>query len=65
MYVNAQENNEFKGLKGLKKSKNKRRIDILTAKKQRVCEKKYTFAPKLRKKMLHEEYTKLLHHCSY
>ena len=36
MYVNAQENNEFKGLKGLKKSKNKRRIDILTAKKQRV-----------------------------
>lgn len=45
MYVNAQENNEFKGLKGLKKSKNKRRIDILTAKKQRVCEKKYTFAP--------------------
>lgn len=45
MYVNAQENNEFKGLKGLKKSKNKRRIDILTAKKRRVCEKKYTFAP--------------------
>ena len=45
MYVNAQENNEFKGLKGLKKSKNKRRIDILTAKKQRVCEKKYTLKP--------------------
>ena len=45
MYVNAQENNEFKGLKCLKKSKNKRRIDILTAKKRRVCEKKYTFAP--------------------
>ena len=39
MYVNAQENNEFKGLKCLKKSKNKRRIDILTAKKRRVCEK--------------------------
>ena len=45
MYVNAQENNEFKGLKGLKKSKNKHRIDILTTKKRRVCEKKYTFAP--------------------
>lgn len=45
MYVNAQENNEFKGLKDFKKSKNKRRIDILTAKKRRVCEKKYTFAP--------------------
>jgi hypothetical protein len=45
MYVNALENNEFKGLKGLKNVKNKHRIDILTTKKRRVCEKKYTFAP--------------------
>ena len=45
MYVNALENNELKGLKSLKKVKNKHRIDILTTKKRWVCEKKYTFAP--------------------